>query len=188
MSATKILFTDDDLLHMPKDGYKYELIEGELHRMAPAGGEHGVLAADFTISLGYFVKTHKLGVICAAETGFTIAKNPDTTRAPDVAFISKARIPATGIPKGYWPFAPDIAVEVISPNDTYDEVDTKINDWFNAGTILVIVINPRRNYIKAHRSFTDFSLLKPGDILTLEPVIPGFSYPVSEIFETRYLL
>lgn len=182
MSLTKTLMTEDELLLMPKDGHRYELIEGELHHMAPAGGEHGVLAASLTIALGYFVDQNDLGVVCAAETGFTIAKNPDTTRAPDLAFISKARIPESGIPKRYWSFAPDLAVEVISPNDTYDEVDDKISDWLNAGTLIVIIINPRKHNIKVYRSLTDIAIFNLGDSLTLPDLLPGFSYPVTKLF------
>ncbi|MBN8725901.1 MAG: Uma2 family endonuclease [Acidobacteria bacterium] len=181
-TAIKTLVTEDELLQMPKDGYRYELIEGELRRMAPAGGEHGVLAATFTIALGYFVDLHDLGVICAAETGFTLAKNPDTTRAPDLAFVSKARIPETGIPKGYWSLAPDLAVEVVSPNDTYDEVEDKIALWLKYGTSIVIVINPRRRNVKVYRSLTNINIFNTADTLTLPDMFSGFSYPVAKLF------
>src|SRR5262245_10805712 len=105
---TKILITAEELLQMPKDGYRYELVKGELRQMAPAGGEHGVIAAKLTRRLEIFVEEKGLGVVCAAETGFLIATNPDTVRGPDLAFVSKERIPESGIPKGYWPFAPDL--------------------------------------------------------------------------------
>lgn len=182
VTATNTLVTENDLLLMPKDGYRYELIEGELHRMTPAGGEHGVLASTFNIALGYFIDLHDLGVTCAAETGFTLAKNPDTTRAPDFAFVSNARIPQTGIPKSYWPFAPDLAVEVVSPNDTYNEVEDKITTWLHYGTLIVIVINPRQRNVKVYRSLTDITIFNIGDTLTLPDMFPGFSYPVSKLF------
>ncbi|KAF0247418.1 MAG: hypothetical protein FD167_3181 [bacterium] len=138
--------------------------------------------ATFTVALGYFVDLHDLGVICAAETGFTLAKNPDTTRAPDLAFVSKVRIPETGVPKSYWPFAPDLAVEVVSPNDTYYEVEDKITLWLHFGTLIVIVINPRKRNVKVYRSLTDISIFDVGDTLTLPDMFPGFSYPISRLF------
>src|SRR5438105_2563543 len=100
MSTTKTLISAEEFFNMPDDGNRYELVKGELKQMAPAGGEHGATAADFTVELGYYIKKHKLGRIFAAETGFKIAVNPDTVRGPDFAFVSKERIPAEGIPKG----------------------------------------------------------------------------------------
>lgn len=182
MSKTKSQMTADELLMMPKDGYRYELVKGELQQMVPAGGEHGVTTMKLGARLEVYVEDNDLGVVCAAETGFIIARNPDTVRAPDVAFVSKARIPATGIPKGYWPYAPDLAVEVISPNDSYDAVDDKISEWLEAGVKLVIVINPRKRNVKLHRTETDIKLLTAADQLTFDDIVPGFSYPVAKLF------
>lgn len=182
MSVTKALMKADELLAMKADGYRYELIKGELFQMVPPGGEHGVIAGNLTIPLGYYVKEKDLGVICVAETGFTIAHDPDTVRAPDLAFVSKERIPVSGIPKGYWPFAPDLAVEVISPSDIYGDVDEKIDEWLAAGTRLVIIINPRKRKITLHRSQTQITVLTDKDILQFDDVVPGFSYPVAKIF------
>lgn len=182
MSATKTLITADELLAMPNDGYRYELIKGELFQMVPPGGEHGVIAMKLAARLAVYVEDNTLGVVCAAETGFKIATDPDTVRAPDSAFISKEKIPATGIPKGYWPFAPDLAIEVISPNDIYGDVDEKVDEWLEAGTRLVIVINPRKRKVGLHRSRTDVTFLLDGDILKFDDIVPGFSYPVTKIF------
>ncbi len=129
MSMPKTLVTADELFHMPDDGYRYELVEGELRRMVLAGGEHGVIVAKLTTPLAQYVAAHNLGVVLGAETGFTIASDPDTVRVPDIGFVRRERIPASGIPQGYWPGAPDLAVEVISPNDSYSDVEDKIMDW-----------------------------------------------------------
>jgi Uma2 family endonuclease len=182
MSATKTLITADELLQTPDDGYRYELVKGELRQMAPAGGEHGVTAMKVSIPLGFYVEEKDLGVVCAAETGFQIASNPDTVRAPDLAFVSKARIPHSGIPKGYWPFAPDLAVEVISPNDRYTEVEEKVLEWLEAGTKAVIVMNPRNRTVTVYNSLTEVAVLKQSDVLTLGDVVPGFSCPISKLF------
>src|SRR5262249_49528516 len=123
MAATSTipLMTAEDLFQLPDDNYKYELVEGGLIRMLPTGGEHGDVTMNAGFLLKGYVKAHDLGIVCAAETGFILKRNPDTVRAPDASFVAKERIPPGGIPKGYWPLAPDLAVEVISPNDRFDE-------------------------------------------------------------------
>jgi Uma2 family endonuclease len=182
MSETKRQVSAEELIRMAYDGFRYELVKGELIQMTPAGGEHGVTTMRLGARLEIFVEDHDLGVICAAETGFIIAHNPDTVRAPDVAFVSKARIPADGIPKGYWPFAPDMALEVISPNDNFGEVDEMIGEWLEAGVRLVVIINPRKRNIKLYRSQTEINLLTEADELKFDDIVPGFSYPVKKLF------
>jgi Uma2 family endonuclease len=167
---------------MPDDGYRYELIEGELVRMAPAGSEHGATIMNIGGPLSQYVKANKLGVVFGAETGFKIASDPDTVRAPDVAFVRSGRIPPSGVPKGYWPGAPDLAIEVISPGDTYGEVEDKVNDWLDAGAQMVIVMNPRNRTIKVHRSKTDVTVLAESDELDCDDVVPGFRSKISEFF------
>ena len=103
------LTTADELLRHPSDGYRYELIEGELKKMAPAGNEHGMLALRLAAKLWNFVDANELGVAYAAETGFKISANPDTVRAPDAAFVSQKRLGEVGPVQGYWPGAPDLA-------------------------------------------------------------------------------
>ena len=127
------LLTADDLAKQPDNGTRYELVKGVLQKMPPAGFEHGIRAAEIGSKLNVYVKTHKLGYVCGAETGFKIAQNPDTVRAPDAAFVSQASIERQGIVRGYWEGAPDLAVEVISPGDTYAEVAEKVEEWLTAG-------------------------------------------------------
>jgi Uma2 family endonuclease len=182
MSTTKTLMTADELLYMPRGSYRYELIKGELIRMAPAGSEHGVTIMNIGVPLGHFVKTHALGIVFGAETGFKLASDPDTVRAPDVAFIRRDRIPESGIPKTFWPGAPDLAVEVMSPGDTYTEVEDKVHEWLDAGALMVIVANPRNRSLKVHRSRTDMTLLAEGDEFDGGDVVPGFKIRVSEFF------
>ncbi len=111
--------------------------------MSPAGGEHGAVIGTLFLLLGNFVRQNGLGVVFGAETGFLIERAPDTVRAPDIAFVSRKRIPPDGIPRSYVPGAPDLAVEVVSPGDTVREVDDKVADWLNAGSEAVWVVNPR---------------------------------------------
>jgi Uma2 family endonuclease len=167
---------------MPQDGFRYELVRGELRRMAPAGGEHGVVTFNAALPLGQHVKANNLGIVFGAETGFKIATDPDTVRAPDIAFVRRERIPKEGIPKGYWPGPPDLAVEVISPNDTYEEVEEKVAEWLMAGTAMVWALNPRRRTVTVYRSLTDITVLTEADELTGGDVVPGFRCRIAEIF------
>jgi Uma2 family endonuclease len=115
----------EELLRMPDDGSHYELVRGKLRRMTPAGNRHGYIAGELFAELRNHVKANNLGRTYAAETGFKVASDPDTVRAPDAAFISRQQVEKTGSTEGYWPGAPDLAVEVVSPNDTHSEVVEK---------------------------------------------------------------
>lgn len=182
MSIVQTLMTADELLAMPGDGFRYELVKGELNRMSPAGGEHGAIVMFVSIALGRFVIEKDLGLVFGAETGFKIAVDPDTVRAPDFAFVSRERIPESGIPKGYWIGAPDLAVEVISPGGIYGEVEVKALEWLAAGTKMVIVVNPRRRTSTVYRSRNEVKILSDGDELSGEDVLPGFACKVPSFF------
>ncbi|HZT60105.1 MAG TPA: Uma2 family endonuclease [Pyrinomonadaceae bacterium] len=182
MSTTLQTFTAEELFTMPKDGFRYELVKGELRKMSPAGSEHGAIIVRITIRLGHYVESNNLGVCFGAETGFKIASDPDTVRAPDLAFISRERIPESGIPKKFWPGAPDLAAEVLSPGDSYEEVDEKVEDWLAAGTRAVWIVNPRKRSVTIYRSMTDVTRLSESDELDGGDVVPGFRCKVSEIF------
>jgi Uma2 family endonuclease len=172
----------DELLHMPDDGFRYELVQGELRQMTPAGNVHGRVAMNFGIALGSYVKNHNLGAVYAAETGFRLASDPDTVRAPDVAFVSRARVETVGEVEGFWPGAPDLAVEVVSPGDGYADVEEKVFDWLDANTKMVVVVNPRQRLATVYRSRTDIIALTEDDVLDGVDVVPGFALAVCEIF------
>ena len=182
MTQTLQRSTASELFEMPDDGFRYELVKGELRRMSPAGCEHGAISFNLTLLIGQHVKSNDLGQGFGAETGFKIASDPDTVRAPDVAFVRRERIPEAGIPKNFWEIAPDLAVEVVSPGDTYDEVDEKVNDWLDAGTRAVWVVNPRKRLVSVYRSVKDVTILSEEDELDGGDVVPGFRCKVSEIF------
>jgi Uma2 family endonuclease len=182
MSTTTQPMTADELFMMPDDRFRYELVKGELRKMAPAGSEHGAIIINLTVPLAQHVKANNLGVVFGAETGFKIAKNPDTVRAPDIAFVRRERIPPTGIPKAFWPGAPDLAVEVLSPGDTVDEVDEKIGEWLSAGARAVWVVNPKRKSVTVYRSLKDTRTLLEDDELEGQDVVSGFRCRVADIF------
>ena len=176
------LLTADDLARQPNDDSRYELVKGVLRKMPPAGFEHGICAAEIGSKLNVYVKTHRLGYVCGAETGFKITQNPDTVRAPNAAFVCQASIERQGIVKGYWEGAPDLAVEVISPGDTYAEVAEKVEEWLTAGCAMVWGINPRRETVEVYRSNEDFTVLHGTDILDGGDVVEGFRCQVQDIF------
>ncbi len=181
--ATSIqILTAEDLERVPDDGFHYELVGGELRRMAPSGYTHGKVVVRLTWRLAQYVEGRGLGAVAAAETGFLISSNPDTVRAPDVAFISRQRLEAVGEVEGYWPGAPDLAVEVVSPSDTYAGVKEKVADWLAAGTRMVAVVDPRQRRVTVYRSLTEVLVLNQDDTLNGGEVVPGWTMPVSELF------
>ena len=167
---------------MPEDGFRYELIEGELRKMTPAGSEHGFLSNELAWRLTEHVRRHDLGQVFGAETGFRIGRKPDTVLAPDVSFIRKDRIQVLGIPKEFFPEAPALVAEVVSPGDTAEELDDKMRRWINAGVEMGWVVYPRGRSITIYRSLTDIRLISSGDTLDGESVVPGFKCSVSELF------
>ncbi len=181
-SAQLTLLTAEDLLKQTDDGYRYELVKGVIHRMPPSGFEHGIRTIKIGKHLDVYVEKHQLGYVCGAETGFKLSQNPDTVRAPDAAFVCQAAIDEKGIPKGFWEGAPDLAVEVISPSDTYTEVEEKVDEWLNAGCAMVWVINPRRETVEVYRSPDDIIVLRGEDILDGGDVLEGFQCSVRDLF------
>ena len=149
--------------------------------MSPTGGEHGSIVASVTAPLTLFVKQHGLGRIYGAETGFQIARDPDTVRAPDVGFVAAARMGAKPS-RGFVPGPPDLAVEVVSPNDRAGEVLAKVFDWLDAGCRAVWVVDPPTRTVTVYRSREQIVTLGPDDELTGDDVVPGFRLPVAEIF------
>jgi Uma2 family endonuclease len=182
MSTSTRLMTAEELWNLPKDGFRYELVEGELKQMSPSGTEHGAVIFNLSGLLAPHLKANNLGQGFGAETGFKIASDPDTVRAPDIAFVRRERIPPTGIPQNFWPIAPDLVVEVVSPGDTFQEVEDKVGQWLAAGTSAVWVVNPKQRSVSVYRSATDVMRLSEADELEGREVVPGFRCKVAEIF------
>jgi Uma2 family endonuclease len=176
------LVTAEELLAMPDDGFRYELVKGELIRMPPPGHEHGIVAMHIAGPLYQHVKSNNLGEVYAAETGFLIHRNPDTVRAPDSAFIRRQRLDETGPVEGYWVGAPDLCVEVVSPSDSVGYVEEKVTEWIKAGTRMVWVVSPKLRTVTVYRSLTRVSTLTEVDTLEGDDVVPGFKIAIAEIF------
>ena len=183
MTTTTTLMTAEELLVMPDDGFRrYELVKGELITMAPAGAEHGAIGSRACRRIGTFVESNDFGEVFNSDTGFIISTDPDTVRAPDVSFVRKERIPADGLPKGFFPGPPDLAVEVISPSDSYTEVAEKVAQLLEAGTQLVVLIDPRTKTIALHHHNGAIDRLTETDTLTFGDVLPDFECPIAELF------
>lgn len=174
--------TADELLVMPHNGYRYELVQGKLRQMEFADRQHGRIAAQIGSYLGAFVATNGLGETYAAGTGFIIDTVPDTVRASDVSFVSRERAEATAEERGFFPGAPDLAVEVISPNDRYSEIKEKMSDWLRAGTQMVVVIDPHQRTATVYRAPDDICMLTEGDVLDGGTVVPGWRMPLADVF------
>ena len=182
MTIVEHIATAADLERMPDDGFRYELVHGEVRKMTPAGNEHGKIAMSVAWRLAQHVEAHGLGAVYAAETGFRLASDPDTVRAPDAAFVCQARLDAVGAVAGYWPGAPDLVVEVVSPGDRYGEVAEKVADWLVAGTQMVVVVEPQQRTVAVHRTSDAVDVLREGDVLEGGEVVPGWEVAVAALF------
>ena len=177
MTTQVQLTTADELLRLLRGRVRYELVRGDLRTLALEGHEHGMLAAEFATRLWKVVRANKLGKVYAAGTGFKLATEPDTVRAPDAAFISQKRLDEVGPVQGYWPGAPDLSVEVVSPNDLYTEVSDKVAEWLQAGSRMVMVVNPRRQQVFVHAPHADVKVMEIDDTLDGGDVVPGGQRP-----------
>jgi Uma2 family endonuclease len=170
------LMTADELLHLPADGWRYELVRGELHKMSPSGARHSRVAARIIASLLKYVDDHDLGAVYASEGGFKISRNPDTVRAPDAAFVRAERVVDT---PGFFEGPPDAAFEVVSPGDTYSEVEEKTAEWLRAGTRAVVIADPRLKTARVHRPG---SVTAMDDAIEIDDIVPGWRLPLAELF------
>ena len=178
----KTLFTAEELLHLPSDGRRLELVKGKIYEMPPANGRHADVAGTTAIILGPHVRNNRLGRILVGDPGFILRRNPDTVRAPDVAFVSYDRLPVGEIPEEYLPLAPDLAIEIVSPSNRTREVREKVAEWLQAGTHLVWVMYPSRRTVTVYRSITDYTELTEDETLDGGEVVPGFFCNVKDLF------
>jgi Uma2 family endonuclease len=182
-SITSTPMTAEDLWRMPADGQLRELVRGELREMAPAGFDHGAICSTVARLLGNHVFEHRLGVVVGAETGFVLARTPDVVRGADAAFVAAGRIPAAGRPVKFFEGPPDLAVEVVSPSDTVEAIDEKVDDYLAAATRLVWLVNPRRRTVTVYRPGENPVILRDTDTLHGQDVVPGFESVVARLFD-----
>ena len=182
MATTKTqLMTAEELLKMPKDGYRYELVRGVLRKMALVGHTDGYYELNISSELRAFVKANGLGRAYSSNTGFLLERDPDNVLAPDASFVRQERVETATEERGYFPGAPDFVAEVIPPSDRYADVDDKVKEWLNAGTRMVVVVNPRDRTVSVHTPDSVITLTE-SDILDGGDVVPGWRLPVADIF------
>lgn len=186
--ATKTLITADEFWKLAPELEHCELVRGEIVEMSPSGLIHGKITMRLGARLFNYVEKYDLGEVFAAETGFIVEhatdeEQRDTVRGPDVSFIRKERIPEGGLDEGWGDFPPDLAVEVMSKNDTQREVLEKVGEYLDAGVRLIWIVNPKNETVTVYRLNGEIEQLKADDILDGEDVVPGFSCTVSEIFK-----
>jgi Uma2 family endonuclease len=171
------IITEEELLRLPKDGYKRELVDGKIV-VSPAGYRHGWVIVRLTVRLGAFVAEHGLGDVLESSTGFRLPSR--NVRSPDISFVAAGRV-SEPMPEGYAQLAPDLVVEVLSPDDSPRLVLDKVGEYLGAGSRLVWVIDPKARCAAVYRSLTDVTRVPEDGRLEGEDVLPGFSCPLAEI-------
>ncbi len=178
---TTKLVSGAELLAMGDIG-RCELIEGKIVQLDFNSGEHGSIVGNISGVLGGFVEARDLGQVLVGGVGIYTRCNPDTVRGADVLFISKERA-AKLSSSAYLDVAPDLVVEVMSPDDRWSEMTRKLREYFAIGVRLVWVADPDSRMVYAYRSPTSVSEFSASDALTGDDVLPGFSAPVASLFE-----
>lgn len=182
MSTSTALMTAEEFMQLPdEDGFRHELINGEVVRMSLPGFPHGRIQARLIGPLLQFVSEHDLGEVFG-ELGFKLTLNPDTVLGPDVAFISKRRLEEANEIEGYWQSAPDLAVDILSPSDRPSRVGARVSGWFGYGVEQLWVVNPKKSTVTIYRSPSDSITFSGSDELEADDLFPGFRLSLNKIF------
>jgi len=176
------LVTANDLLTLETAGKSTELVRGRLIVREPPSTYHGRVQSILNVLVGSYVRAHALGAVFGQDTGFKIASDPDTVRAPDLAFVDRARV-AQIARRGYAALAPDLVAEILSPDDRPGEVLAKVGDWLEAGVRLVWVIDPDRRVATVYRDDGSVMTVSSDAAVDGEAVLPGFSFRLAELFD-----
>jgi Uma2 family endonuclease len=179
MAETQTLITAEQLLAMGNNR-RFELVRGELVEMTPIGLEHFRVAGRLQARISTFVESRRLG-IAGQELGCILSRNPDIVRAPDVAFLSSPRV--TPGSEKFFEGAPDLAVEVLSPDDRAAEIQQKVREYLGAGAQLVWIVDPRSKTVTAYLPSGGAHLYAGNEPVPGDPVLPGFSFLPSELFK-----
>ena len=183
-TTTEKLLTADDLLRLYSEGTRGELIRGVLYETVSTGLEHGEVVANLMSPLHNFVRPRRLGRVIGSDAGIQLESDPDTVREPDIAFISATRLPLDTRVTGYSQVVPDLVVEVVSPNDRMVAVHDKIQMWLRFGVRLALMVDPASRTVLAFAAEGSAQTFAAGDVLDFGDVVPGFTYPVLDVFDT----
>ncbi len=183
-SMPEKVWIDAEFMALDRDGHRYELVNGTLVDVGNSGAKHGYLCTTLTILLGSYIRSQKLGVLFDSSTAFKLTSG--NKRSPDVSFVAKERLQGlSDLPDGFLEGAPDLVVEILSPNNTVEEIHQKLQDYFDNGARLVWVIHPKEQYVLVYCTAQGPDrLLKATDCLDGEDVVPGFTLAVAELFQT----
>lgn len=181
-SAAHLFFSVEDLYTLPDDDRHYELVHGQFVSEPPPGGRHGRIAARLVQRIGAHVEAQRLGVVLTCDTGFILHRRPDTVRAPDVAFVRRERYIAFDDEISALPGPPDIAIEVLSPSDSFTGVHAKVADYLAAGTPLVWIVDPDQRQVSSYRDLLEPQITTESGKMTAEDLLPGFCLSVADIF------
>lgn len=174
--------TAEALASMADDGKRYELVHGELRMMSPADGQHGRIAMRIGAMLERYVREANLGEVFAAETEFLLSTDPDTVRAPDAAFVGTDKFEQFQETSGFLPIAPDLVIEVVSPNDSSSGVEEKANSWVGFGVRLVLVLDSTNRSIRAYRDQASIQVYFCGDVVDASDVVSNWQFAVDDVF------
>lgn len=182
MSTVTSQITVEQFWKLCGDGCSRELVAGEAIELAPGSVEHGRVAGEALFVLKAFLRQNpQIGQVLANDTGFLLSRDPDTVRGPDIAFVRRERL--ANIPRrGFFPGAPDLAIEVVSPNDLAQEVERKVQEYLAAGAAMVWVLYPETRHVMVYRSSGEARVLSMKDALEGADVLPGFTCKVEELF------
>ncbi len=177
------IWTDAEFMALNRDGHRYEIVNGELIDMGNSGAKHGYVCSILMILLGGYVHIQKLGAMFDSSTAFKMKSG--NKRSPDVSFMAKQRLQGLDdLPDGFLEGAPDLAVEILSPSNTVEEIHNKLVEYFENGARLVWVIHPKEQYVLVYRSAqSPDRLLKSADSLDGEDIVPDFTLAVAELFQ-----
>ncbi|MGB7325525.1 MAG: Uma2 family endonuclease [Rubripirellula sp.] len=186
--STASTVTAEDLFRFPADGFRYELVNGSLRMMSPAGGRHGRIAVQIAWLLKNHVHADQVGVVFAAETGFRISSDPDTVLAPDVAYVERSRYEALDETTSYLPIAPDLVIEVLSPfvnqpSDRFAAVESKALAWLDASSKLVLLVDPDSEVVHAYRSRKQIEIFQAHETIDCSDAVAGWTLVVADVFK-----
>jgi Uma2 family endonuclease len=183
VAEARKVWTEAELQALPEDGFLHEIVDGELTMSPKNDAFHGDICTQLTSALLAFARAGRLGAVWDSSTGFWM-KNRNC-RAPDISFVSRERLQAAGFKRStrhFFPGAPDLAVEILSPNNTRREIDERLKDFFESGAKLAWIIDPESRRVEVCHSMTQRQLVGCGGFLEGEELLPGFHYPISELF------
>ena len=182
-TATTELLTAEDLLRLSSEGVKGELIRGVLCETVSVGMEHTFIAGNMMAPLHTHVRRSRLGRVGGTDGGVLIQRNPDTVREPDIFFVSAEKLPLDAKVQGYLEVVPELVVEIVSPSDRQEAVNDKTLMWLSLGVLMVVEVYPAERAVMVHRPGAPAVTLTGEDVLDSGDVLPGFSLPLSEIFD-----